>query len=679
MYLHGHHPSQTPPQHQHMPLPSPYPMYPQPHPHQFDYNQPNQPYMYWNGYGPSGSGSHTPEYVGYPYAQPPPFQPHSRAEFIPVSQHSEQPTAMNGNTSTHPPISSSASAVKPPRPEDSDAVTGPALERGPDDINNRKKVIFGSIGLPGSSKAPSPAPPSSTTVSAVEKTFSGFSIGIPDTKKKEPVVIDLTESTPKWEFGTTNTADAPEMGDTQEASQEKEVPQLYASASSSSPHSPAPQHPPLAPLHIPQYFSAPPPFSNYIPNGETENHAPVYQPPIHPTHYAQHQPALSMSSARSEIPPYDPNAEEDAELTVRDFGFGFGAVSGSGYAVSLAREEQGRRQRERERERDQETQDIVNGGPEMWGQDEKREEPLSSVSIHSGSPQERSFFPIRGKRGHYGGYSDRGGYERRGGRGRGFGRGRGIRGGGFHRGFGAYSPQQQHYAPQFAGAEGVRYGEAYYGGHMYAPPHFPAGYYDYDVGGYRPTPPQEESPVTMPSIHHPNGVPPQNPNMPPLPTPITQLSFPLDATRYYVLGQVEYYLSMQNMAQDLFLRKRMDPQGWISISLLATFNRVKQLTGGENVDLVREVLELSSVVEMHSSRESVRMYDWERYVLPPEAKDNGSSSTKTSSEMAASPVTPGDTYLEHEHEHEEGKEEDEEEDDVVFVLGGEAGYVDVRS
>ncbi|KAF8908436.1 hypothetical protein CPB85DRAFT_1222736 [Mucidula mucida] len=165
--------------------------------------------------------------------------------------------------------------------------------------------------------------------------------------------------------------------------------------------------------------------------------------------------------------------------------------------------------------------------------------------------------------------------------------------------------------------------------------------------------------------------------MPPLPTPITQLSFPLDATRYYVLGQVEYYLSMQNMAQDLFLRKRMDSEGWISISLLATFNRVKQLTGGENVDLVREVLELSSAVEMHPSRESVRMYDWERYVLPPEVKDNGSSSTKTSSEMAASPVTPGDTSLE--HEHEDGKEEDEEEDDVVFVLGGEAGYVDVRS
>jgi len=44
---------------------------------------------------------------------------------------------------------------------------------------------------------------------------------------------------------------------------------------------------------------------------------------------------------------------------------------------------------------------------------------------------------------------------------------------------------------------------------------------------------------------------------PPLPVPLSTLSFPLDPTRYYLLGQLEYYLSPQNMAQDFFLRQRV--------------------------------------------------------------------------------------------------------------------------
>ena len=42
-----------------------------------------------------------------------------------------------------------------------------------------------------------------------------------------------------------------------------------------------------------------------------------------------------------------------------------------------------------------------------------------------------------------------------------------------------------------------------------------------------------------------------------LPAPPSTLSFPLDTTRYYLLGQLEYYLSPQNMAQDLYLRKQV--------------------------------------------------------------------------------------------------------------------------
>jgi la-related protein 1 len=43
----------------------------------------------------------------------------------------------------------------------------------------------------------------------------------------------------------------------------------------------------------------------------------------------------------------------------------------------------------------------------------------------------------------------------------------------------------------------------------------------------------------------------------PLPRPLSNLTFPLDPTRYYLLGQLEYYLSAQNLVSDIFLRKRV--------------------------------------------------------------------------------------------------------------------------
>ena len=56
----------------------------------------------------------------------------------------------------------------------------------------------------------------------------------------------------------------------------------------------------------------------------------------------------------------------------------------------------------------------------------------------------------------------------------------------------------------------------------------------------------------------------------------------------------------------------MDSRGWIPISLIASFNRVKKLTLDTN--LVKEVLYLSSMVQVRD--DWVRMGGWERFVLP---------------------------------------------------------------
>ena len=56
----------------------------------------------------------------------------------------------------------------------------------------------------------------------------------------------------------------------------------------------------------------------------------------------------------------------------------------------------------------------------------------------------------------------------------------------------------------------------------------------------------------------------------------------------------------------------MDARGWIPIPLIASFNRVRQLT--QDIQLVKDVLTLSSHVQVRGNM--VRMGGWEQFVLP---------------------------------------------------------------
>lgn len=49
----------------------------------------------------------------------------------------------------------------------------------------------------------------------------------------------------------------------------------------------------------------------------------------------------------------------------------------------------------------------------------------------------------------------------------------------------------------------------------------------------------------------------------------------------------EYYFSLHNLERDFFLRRKMDTQGFLPISLIASFHRVQALT--TDVSLIIEV------------------------------------------------------------------------------------------
>ncbi|KAL8621697.1 hypothetical protein ACOMHN_024668 [Nucella lapillus] len=69
---------------------------------------------------------------------------------------------------------------------------------------------------------------------------------------------------------------------------------------------------------------------------------------------------------------------------------------------------------------------------------------------------------------------------------------------------------------------------------------------------------------------------------PPLPTAIAQnpalpVQLIMDLRK-----QLNYYFSLENLLQDIFLRKHMDPDGWVPAELMMKFNKMTELLAGNS-------------------------------------------------------------------------------------------------
>lgn len=88
-----------------------------------------------------------------------------------------------------------------------------------------------------------------------------------------------------------------------------------------------------------------------------------------------------------------------------------------------------------------------------------------------------------------------------------------------------------------------------------------------------------------------------------------------------VMTQIEYYFSIDNLCKDLFLRKNMDSQGWVPLSVIANFKRIKTLTNDSmSFDTLRHVCQqVKSVEYLHSEDGDDRLRrreNWQGFVLP---------------------------------------------------------------
>lgn len=128
-------------------------------------------------------------------------------------------------------------------------------------------------------------------------------------------------------------------------------------------------------------------------------------------------------------------------------------------------------------------------------------------------------------------------------------------------------------------------------------------------------------------------------------------------------NQIEYYFSEENLQRDFFLRRKMDKEGYLPISLIASFHRVQALT--LNVKDIIESLKKSEKIELSEDNKKVRpknepakwpimdqmfnlnnnMFEFGKYnnSLSCEGKDG--SSTDSANDSRTSGVSLGSTDL----------------------------------
>lgn len=91
--------------------------------------------------------------------------------------------------------------------------------------------------------------------------------------------------------------------------------------------------------------------------------------------------------------------------------------------------------------------------------------------------------------------------------------------------------------------------------------------------------------------------------------------------RACIFTQMEYYFSVENLCRDIYLRLNMDTDGWVNLSFIGNFNRVKILT--TDMDFLADVVatECQALIEYNPQQRQIRKRDdWHLWVYPADVK-----------------------------------------------------------
>ncbi|KAI1339572.1 hypothetical protein F5Y15DRAFT_77489 [Xylariaceae sp. FL0016] len=125
-----------------------------------------------------------------------------------------------------------------------------------------------------------------------------------------------------------------------------------------------------------------------------------------------------------------------------------------------------------------------------------------------------------------------------------------------------------------------------------------------------------------------------------------------------VTQQVEYYFSVENLCKDMYLRRKLDSQGFVPLEVIASFNRMKQILSAGNFDVLRMACEESSAIDFvigDDGVERIRKSEaWQMWVFgnmedrDPEARHNGPTNyhrcSRTAMHQYYNPMMMGGSY-----------------------------------
>ncbi|EPS68153.1 hypothetical protein M569_06620, partial [Genlisea aurea] len=83
--------------------------------------------------------------------------------------------------------------------------------------------------------------------------------------------------------------------------------------------------------------------------------------------------------------------------------------------------------------------------------------------------------------------------------------------------------------------------------------------------------------------------------------------------RAELVKQIEYYFSDLNLQGDSYLISLMDDEGWVPISCIADFNRVKRMN--VEVPFILDALRVSETIEIQGEKIR-RRGEWSKWVRP---------------------------------------------------------------
>lgn len=103
----------------------------------------------------------------------------------------------------------------------------------------------------------------------------------------------------------------------------------------------------------------------------------------------------------------------------------------------------------------------------------------------------------------------------------------------------------------------------------------------------------------------------------------------------YIRNQIEYYFSEDNLNRDFFLRRKMDPEGYLPVALIASFHRVQALTN--NVALIVDAISSSNKIELSAGFKVRAKHDPTKW---PILDKNGEKEEELISQLVPPPPVP---------------------------------------